>query len=295
MLAISNDYPEFLIENHYELMNALPQTYFQLKNVILSAIPRGISIPNPFDQNVHMKDMPECQTVPNVYYDPVADLRNLKKPVDNYLRIPSSSLLRTVVNGLYSDEKHRKNCLGYEAVSVNQKLIRAIVLHTGIEAGLENEKTSSNAIFNTKSSYYTLLFEIIKEGKAEIKYQMIQSIIEQLRYPNIHTYWFSFVIKEMFISKEWDDQLDIVRELILRVLLERLIVNKPHTWGVTMMMHTLITNKDVEILELECVKSQSEVQLIFKQLIKHANAMSVATPLNDVDLNSQTQPQPINA
>ncbi|KAL3238319.1 CCR4-NOT core subunit CDC39 [Nakaseomyces bracarensis] len=292
ILGISNDCPEFLIENHYELINAVPPTYFQLKNVILSTIPSNMTVPNPFEKMIFMKDMPECQTVPSIFYDPVADLRSLKKPVDNYLRIPSNSLLRNIMSGLHNDEKYMRNCVGYECVTVNQKFIRALVLHTGIEAGLENEKTSSNAIFNTKSSYYTLLFSIMHEGSLEIKYQVIQAIIEQLRYPNIHTYWFSFVIEEMFTSTKWGEQLDVVQEIILRALLERLVVNRPHAWGVTVMMRTLVNHKDINLLELNCVKKIPEIELIFRQVVKHSEG---AVVMENASTEAQLQQHPINA
>lgn len=196
------------------------------------------------------------------------------------------------MSGLNCEEKYMRNCVGYECVSVNQKLIRAIVLHTGIEAGLENEKTSSNAIFNTKSSYFTLLFSIMHEGTLEIKYQVIQAIIEQLRYPNIHTYWFSFVIEEMFTSDKWGDQLDCVQEIILRALLERLVVNRPHAWGVTLMMRTLVNHKDINLLELSCVKKIPEIELIFKQIVKHSEGV---VAMENASTEAQLQQQPVKA
>lgn len=98
ILGISNDVPSFLIENHYELMNNLPPTYFQLKNVILSAIPKHMTVPNPYDVDLSMDNIPSCKDLPEVFFDPVVDLHSLKKPVDNYLRIPSNSLLKTILN-----------------------------------------------------------------------------------------------------------------------------------------------------------------------------------------------------
>lgn len=78
ILGISNDMPSFLIENHYELMNNLPPTYFQLKNVILSAIPKNMTVPNPYDVDLNMEDIPACKELPEVFFDPVIDLHSLK-------------------------------------------------------------------------------------------------------------------------------------------------------------------------------------------------------------------------
>ncbi|GCE98075.1 CCR4-NOT core subunit cdc39 [Zygosaccharomyces mellis] len=274
LLGISNDVPEYLIENHHELMNNLPSTYFQLKNVILSAIPKKMILPNPYDPGLSMESIDLCQEPPKVYYDPVHDLKSLKKPVDNYLRIPSNSLLRTVVSGLYRAEYEMRNGVGYDYFTTDMKLVRAIVLHVGLEAGLENQKMSSSAVFNTKSSYYTLLFNLIHEGVTELKYQIIQVMIEQLRYPNSHTYWFSYALKNMFVSENWGGQRSEVQEIILRALLERIIVNRPHAWGVSVLFSQLLRGKDVNLLELPFVKKFPEINVILSQLHKHLSLES---------------------
>ncbi|CAB4252324.1 similar to Saccharomyces cerevisiae YCR093W CDC39 Component of the CCR4-NOT complex [Maudiozyma barnettii] len=269
ILGISNDLPDFLIENHFELMNNIPATYFQLKNVILSTIPLKMVIPNPYDSTLSMENMEVCQTPPCVFYDPVEALQSLKKPIDNYLRIPSNSLFKTISNGLYRTEYDIKNGVGFDFVSVDQELVRAIVLHVGIEAGLENGRTSSSAVFNTKSSYYALLFNMINEGISELKYQILQVMIEQLRFPNIHTYWFSYVLVNMFTSKDFGDNLAEVQEIMLRVLLERIIVNRPHAWGVSVLVTKLLTNEEIDIMDLPFMKAVPQIETIFQQLKKH--------------------------
>lgn len=60
----------------------------------------------------------------------------------------------------------------------------------------------------------------------------------QLRYPNSHTYYFSYTILYLF-SEQSKDQ---VKEQISRVLMERLIVNRPHPWGLLMTSAELLRN-----------------------------------------------------
>lgn len=271
ILGISNDLPNFLIENHFELMNHLPATYFQLKNVILAATPLGLHIQNPYDESLSMRDISSCQNPPHVFYDPVNSLKSLKKPIDNYLRIPSNSLFKTISSGIYRDEYKIKNGVGYDYFGVDDILLRAIVLHIGIEAGLENGRTSSSAIFNTKSSYYTLLLNLIEEGSPEVQYQLVNVMVEQLRYPNIHTYWFSYVLLHLFVSKDLGDNLPNVQEIILRALLERIIVNKPHAWGVSAFVTKLLTDEKIDLLNLDCVKRVAEINNIFIQLQRHTS------------------------
>lgn len=55
---------------------------------------------------------------------------------------------------------------------------------------------------------------------------MLNAIANQLRYPNAHTHFFSCVLLALFV----DSKSEAVREQVTRVLLERLIVNRPHPW-----------------------------------------------------------------
>lgn len=268
-IAISNDAPEFLVENHYELINNLPPTYIQLKNVILATFPSKMLVPDPFDPELVMENVELCQQPPAVFYDPVQDLKGLKKPVDNYLRIPSSSLMRTISSGIYRSEYRKENGLDYDITSVDTKLLNAIVLHVGIEAAIEKQKTSATAIFNTKSSYYTLLENLISDGTTEVKFQVIQAMVNHLRYPNAHTLWFNYVLKRMFSSDAWGEQTLEVQEIIVRSLLERIITNKPHCWGVVVTFTDFLKSEEFKLLELPFVKEIPEIELIFKNLSKY--------------------------
>lgn len=269
ILGISNDFPDFLIENHYELMNNIPCTYLQLRNVILSTIPLKMMVPNPYDSELKLEELDMCSNRPGIYYNPINDILPIKKPVDNYLRIPSNSLLRTIMNAMYRTEYDIQNGIGYDFLSVDKKAIRALVLYVGIEAGLENERTSSSAIFNPESSYYTLLFNMLNDGTTELRYQVLQVMLEQLRYPNIHTHWFIYMLLNMFNSKSFGDSLLEIQEIMLRCILERIIVNKPHPWGITVMFCQLIRQQGKKLLELPFIQAIPEVEKIFQVLLKY--------------------------
>lgn len=61
---------------------------------------------------------------------------------------------------------------------------------------------------------------------SEARYAVLNAIANQLRYPNSHTHYFSCVLLSLFAEAKADG----VKEQITRVLLERLIVNRPHPW-----------------------------------------------------------------
>jgi CCR4-NOT transcription complex subunit 1 len=57
ILVILKDYPEFLCDFHFNFVNSLPDHAIQLKNMILAAIPRNISPPDPFSKDLKVDTM----------------------------------------------------------------------------------------------------------------------------------------------------------------------------------------------------------------------------------------------
>lgn len=52
LLVILHDFPELLCEYHYVICDAIPPNCVQLRNLILSAYPRNMRLPDPFMQNL---------------------------------------------------------------------------------------------------------------------------------------------------------------------------------------------------------------------------------------------------
>ena len=69
-------------------------------------------------------------------------------------------------------------------------------------------------------------------------YLILNAIANQLRYPNSHTHYFSCALLSLFA----ETNAEAIQEQITRVLLERLIVNRPHPWGLLITLIELIKN-----------------------------------------------------
>lgn len=50
--VLLHDFPEFLSEHHFVLCNHIPPTCVQMRNLILSAFPRNMRLPDPFTPNL---------------------------------------------------------------------------------------------------------------------------------------------------------------------------------------------------------------------------------------------------
>ncbi len=55
LLVLLHDFPEFLCEYHFLLCDAVPTTCIQMRNLILSAFPRNMRLPDPFTPNLKVR------------------------------------------------------------------------------------------------------------------------------------------------------------------------------------------------------------------------------------------------
>jgi len=90
----------------------------------------------------------------------------------------------------------------------------------------------------------------------------LSAIANHLRYPNTHTHYFSCVLLYLFA----DTNDEVVREQITRVLLERLIVHRPHPWGLLITFIELIKNRRYEFWNHSFVKCAPEVEKLFQSV-----------------------------
>ena len=88
LLVLLHDFPEFLCEYHYAFCDVIPPNCIQMRNLILSAFPRNMRLPDPFTPNLKVDMLPEINVVPKInthvsnYIVPVEFKRNL----DSYLK-----------------------------------------------------------------------------------------------------------------------------------------------------------------------------------------------------------------
>ena len=52
LLVLLHDFPEFLCDNHFVLCEVIPPTCIQLRNLVLSAFPKAMRLPDPFTPNL---------------------------------------------------------------------------------------------------------------------------------------------------------------------------------------------------------------------------------------------------
>ncbi|OCK78418.1 Not1-domain-containing protein [Lepidopterella palustris CBS 459.81] len=271
LLVIHHDYPEFLAENHFRLCNSIPMHCTQVRNLIVSAYPSTIlEMPDPFSAGLKVDRLEEIRQTPNIRGDiekPILEA-GIKDTIDNLLRVADQSAedIERVCKASYYPEPKPS---GFELVptSADPILLNAIVLYIGSTAlAIQGSKGPT---FNSTSPPAKLLERLAKELRPEARYHFVSAIANQLRWPNSHTHYFSYAVLHLFGSPSTDQQVLDVQQTITRVLLERLLVHRPHPWGLIITLLEVLKNRTYAFWELPFVKAAPEVERLFTALFSH--------------------------
>ncbi|KAG7855336.1 hypothetical protein KL939_004511 [Ogataea angusta] len=267
-LVLLHDFPQFLVESANVLVSAMSPSFVQLRNVVLSAAPPKMEIPDPFQPGLKVDRLPDIVVSPPILSHPglILQEKNLKKLVDSYLRMPSPTTLKQIVTALELSEPVAEAGIGFKQTKFNAKLVNALTLYVGICA--VEERAKSGVAFNPKSVHVGILSSLIQEGPVELQYLLLQGIVNSLRYPNAHTHWFSCVVLHFFGSTSlWGTNKTDIQQLITRVLLERIVCNKPHPWGLLITFTELLKNSEYAFFDLPFTKTSLEYERLFNSLL----------------------------
>lgn len=66
LLVLLHDFPEFLCDYHSALCEVIPPSCIQMRNLVLSAFPRNMRLPDPFTPNLKVDMLPEIAQAPRM-------------------------------------------------------------------------------------------------------------------------------------------------------------------------------------------------------------------------------------
>ena len=87
-LVLLHDFPQFLCDYHLSFCDAIPPNCVQLRNLVLSAFPRSMRLPDPLTPNLKVDRLPEITQAPRILSDYRAELAKeagLKEDLDTFL------------------------------------------------------------------------------------------------------------------------------------------------------------------------------------------------------------------
>ncbi|KAF5831048.1 CCR4-Not complex component, Not1-domain-containing protein [Dunaliella salina] len=128
LLVLLHDFPEFLSEHHFSLCNHIPPTCVQMRNLILSAFPRNMRLPDPFTPNLKVDLLPEIGVPPRLANPERLLPDNIKRQVDGYLRTRQP---RSLMHDLMQSITLPANEVASAGTHYNVHLINGLVLYMG--------------------------------------------------------------------------------------------------------------------------------------------------------------------
>ncbi|KAK5971782.1 CCR4-NOT transcription complex subunit [Trichostrongylus colubriformis] len=221
LLVILHDFPELLCEYHYVIIDTIPPNCVQLRNLVLSAYPRNMRLPDPFALNFKQVD-----SIPEMAIEPKSNLNmasiipdSIRLPLDAYLKTRSAVDFLSALPGMLQISETPGS-------KYNSTVMNAMVLYVGMKA-IESlherrQRISIHTIAHTAfmDIFQNLAVQLCTEGR----YLLFNAIANQLRYPNAHTHYFSCVFLFLFLNSDHD----AIQEQITRILFERLVALRPH-------------------------------------------------------------------
>lgn len=225
LLVLLHDFPSFLSGYHLSFCNVIPESCVQLRNIILSATPKGMSIPDPFTPNLKIDLLPETSQSPGILSNVLGPIANMQNHLDAYLKDTQGRNASSLLPFLYVEG----------TTDVDARKVNSLVVYVGAHALTRLQSPQISLSRTPDIELFQKLMELDDRGR----YICLNAFANQLRFASSHTHYFSCVMLYLFSESKNVS----VKEQVTRVLLERLIVNRPHPWGLLITFIELIKNQ----------------------------------------------------
>ena len=269
LLILHHDFPDFICENHQYFCDAIPHFSPQLRNVVLSAMPRANqNWPDPMSAGLKIERLEESRKSPVLALDlPAAVSRLLPKNlVDASLSKTSSEknlgdACEVIYESIMRPREHRTGYL-YEPIQTDVEAVSTIVLYIATEA------LSNVGRFDASSQHVALLEKVAKRLQPEGRYYLLSSFFDQLRYPNSHSIFFSNLIQHFFGTESAGTMSSEIRDQIARILMERLGCNGPHPYFGFLLFLELQGNQKYHFWDLPFLSAVPDAKQVLSQIVK---------------------------
>jgi CCR4-NOT transcription complex subunit 1 len=195
LLILLHDFPEFLCEFHFSFCDVIPPTCIQLRNMVLSAFPRNMRLPDPFLPNLKVDLLAEIKVEPKIRSETTTILayKGINKDIDLYLKKRG---VPTIFDDLVDKMFLSAEDAAVSGTVYNTPLMNALVLYIGMQE-IRNSKQDQSTELVSKEAM-ELFLNIVLRLDEEGRYHFFNGITNQLRFPNSHTYYFSCILLFLF-------------------------------------------------------------------------------------------------
>jgi CCR4-NOT transcription complex subunit 1 len=257
LLMLHHDYSEYLIENHTQLNSSIPLHCFQLHNIVNSAVTRAVinDQPDPFTAGLKINRLDQVRQPPAVFVnlDKILEEAGIKEAVQR--SCTGNELTSEELDTILSTLEHVQHV-------AKSLLSNTIALYIAVNA------TTASSVFSAAALPARLLERLLKDSSDELRYNLVSAMVNQVRYINAHTHYFSGAVQHFFGSGTED-----LQQTIMRVLAERLGVPRPHPWGLIVMVLELLKDPALNIFELPWMKTAPQVESMLVSLAQSSERL----------------------
>ncbi|KAG9104806.1 hypothetical protein FRC06_009276 [Ceratobasidium sp. 370] len=264
LMVLLHDFPEFLSEFYFSLCDIIPARCVQMRNIILSAYPPTLRLPDPHLREAQLESLSDMGPIPPVLSDFTAGLRHgdMRGALDQcLLNRGSTALVASLKENLMLPASSPQVALGEH---YNLTTLNALVMYVGVSSVAQAKARSGSPVFVPTDPGVTLLTHLATELDAEGQHHLLVSMVTHLRYPNAHTHWFSSLLLHMF-NEVKNTRL---QEIATRVLLERLMVFRPHPWGALVTFIELLRNPRYDFWSKDFVRIAPEINMLLERVAR---------------------------
>ena len=229
-------YPDFINEYYYVIIVSIPHEniYMQLKNLLLSAIPKKLEQYENEDLEKEIKENKIEDINLKKSLDIVeknAILTYIDKYIDKYIENPNYEVVQSICDNLNNNTN----------ITFNFYIIQGLVIYYSLK-GLPVMKNISEA--------YNLFLEMLKLMEMENRSILINSMLNQLRFPSKQTLYFVLIIIYILSNIKNEE----IEEMLISLLFERLLV-KPIPWGIELLFKKILNNDAYNLMKTNFFKN----------------------------------------
>ncbi|KAK4047270.1 CCR4-NOT core subunit cdc39 [Microbotryomycetes sp. JL221] len=238
LLVLLHDFPDFLAQAAFAICDVVPAQCVQLHNLVLSAFPisTAMRLPDPLQAGLQLESLPESQKSPQILADFTAALTAVNSRAVVDKFLQSRASMPSIVQNLEQHLKCKDEASTGAALMINVPFINSLVLYLGVAAISQSKAASGSVRLDPKSAW-----------------------------------WFSELLLTTFADVDHEG----VRESIVRVLLERVVAQRPHAWGVLHTFNQLLDER-FGLLKYKFVQSTPEVAHLLTQVSTRARTLTAA-------------------
>ena len=237
---LCNTYPEFITEYYYIILISLPHEniYMQLKNLLLSTIPKRLEQ----YKNINFEDKDLETEINNntlgdynmkTLLDIIGILKqyNILSFIQKYIDEPNFEIVKNICNNLNQNTNK----------TFNFYVIQSLVIYFELN-GLPKIKDITEA--------YNFFFDMMKVMDMENRIMLMNSLLNQLRFPSKQTLYFVLIILNILMNIKNEE----IEEVLISLLLERLFV-KPIPWGIDLLFKKVLKGDKYNMMKTNYFKT----------------------------------------